>query len=124
MTPLLLFLHSADSYLAIGLMLVAALHGIRSHLRHPAYLSRSYQTLLIAGATVLALQVVLGVSLLVSGLRPSDILHIVIYGALSPLILPGAYMYTRGQGKGHPNLAFGLVCLFLAGFLIRGTFTG
>ena len=57
------------------------------------------------------------------GLRPGSVLHIAIYGALSPILLPGAYLYVRQQGGNHPNLAFGLVSLFLFAFLIRGTFT-
>lgn len=105
-------------------MLASAVYGFTSHRRHPSYISKGYRVLLIAGATVLALQVLLGLSLLANGLRPRTILHIIIYGAFSPLILPGAYFYTRGRGKSHSNLAFALVSLFLSAFLVRALFTG
>lgn len=124
MLSILLTLHRVDAFLGIGMMLVAAVAGFIAHRRDPVYVPPLYRWWLAAGAAVLGLQVLLGSALLASGLRPSDILHIAIYGALSPLVIPGAYLYTRGRGRGHPNLAFGLVSLFLFGFLIRGLFTG
>jgi hypothetical protein len=123
MTTLLLALHTADAYLAIALMGVAAVYGFAAHRQHPAYVSRGYKTVLVSGAALLAIQVLIGLTMLASGLRPADVLHIAIYGALSPLVLPGAYFYVRGRGRGHPNLAFALVSLFLFAFLIRALFT-
>ena len=70
------------------------------------------------------IQAIIGLTMLATGLRPSDILHIAIYGAISPLVIPATYLYTRGRGRNHPNLAFALVTLFLMGFLIRGSLTG
>lgn len=123
MTDLLLTLHRTDAYVSIGWMLLSALYGFTSHREHPSHLSRRYKIVLSIGAATLALQVVLGLLLLWSGLRPSSPLHVFIYGALPPLLLPGAYMYTRRQGRNHPNLAYGLVSLFLFALLIRGLFT-
>ncbi len=123
MTELLLTLHRADAYLSIAWMFVAGVYGMASHRSHREHVTPRYRAVLIAGAALLALQVVLGLPLLALGLRPASALHIFIYGALSPLLLPGAYLYIRRQGTGHPNLAFGLVSLFLAAFLIRGMFT-
>lgn len=123
MTTLLLTLHIADAYLAIALMGIAAFYGLAAHRRHPVSVSRGYRALLIGGAAVLALQAPIGLAMLASGLRPADVLHIAVYGALSPLVLPGAYFYVRGRGRGHPNLAFALVSLFLFAFLIRALFT-
>ncbi len=123
MTDLVLILHRADAYLSIGWMLMAGIYGLASHRSHRAYVSRQYKVVLVVGVTLLALQIVLGLPLLTLGLRPASSLHIFIYGALSPLLLPGTYLYIRQQGKDHPNLAFGLVSLFLFAFLIRGLFT-
>ncbi|MBI2172292.1 MAG: hypothetical protein HYU30_09830 [Chloroflexi bacterium] len=123
MTSLLLALHTADAYLAIALMGIAAVYGLAAHRRRPASVSPGYRAVLIAGAAVLALQVLIGLAMLASGLRSSTVLHIAIYGALSPLALPGAYFYVRGRGRGHPNLAFALASLFLFAFLIRALFT-
>ena len=124
MIELLLTLHRTDAYVSIGWMLIAGVYGLASHRNHRAFLSPRYRAVLIFGAILLVLQVVVGLSLLTSGLRPPSPLHIFIYGVLSPFLLPGTYMYTRQQGRDHPNLAFGLVSLFLFAFLIRGTFTG
>lgn len=123
MTELLLTLHRWDAYLSIVLMLVSGLYGLALHWRHYSFIPREYKVLLVAGATLLVLQVFFGLSLLASGLRPAPLLHMLIYGALSPLILPGTYAYIRQQGSKHPNLAFGLASLFLFAFLIRGVFT-
>ena len=113
MTELLLALHRTDAYLSIGWMLMAGVYGLASHQSHRAYVSPRYKVVLIVGATLRALQVALGLWLLALGLRSASALHIFVYGALAPLLLPGAYLYTRQQGKDHPNLAFGLVSLFL-----------
>ncbi len=123
MIQLLLTVHSWDAYISIAWMLLAAVYGLASHRRHPNYVPSRYKVILLVGAALLMLQVLLGLALLAWGLRPSSLLHIFIYGALSPLLLPGAYLYTRQQGRNHPNLAFGVVSLFLFAFLVRGTFT-
>ncbi len=124
MVELMLMAHRWEAYGTIAWMLLAAVYGLASHRKHLAHVPSRYKAILIIGAAMLILQALLGLPLLAWGLRPSSLLHIFIYGALSPLLLPGAYLYTRQQGKSHPNLAFGLVSLFLFAFLIRGTFTG
>ncbi|MBI4202162.1 MAG: hypothetical protein HY532_03485 [Chloroflexi bacterium] len=123
MTSLLLTLHQVDAYLAIVVTFAGGVYGLGAHRQHPHSLSQMYGWALIAGGSILSLQVFIGLALLASGLRPADNLHIFIYGALSPIILPGAYLYVRGRGRSHPNLAYGLVCLFLAAFLTRTLFT-
>ncbi len=105
-------------------MLGSAIYGFRSHRQNPVLVPLQYQAVLTAATILLLLQVVLGLSLLASGLRPASSLHIFIYGALPPLVLPATYLYARQQGKNHANLAFALASLFLFGFLIRATFTG
>jgi hypothetical protein len=124
MIQLLLTVHPWTAYITIAWMLLAAVYGLASHRRHTTYMPSRYKAILLVGAALLMLQVLLGLALLAWGLRPSSLLHIFIYGALSPVLLPGAYLYTRQKGRNHPNLAFGVVSLFLFAFLIRGTFTG
>ncbi len=123
MINLLLTAHRWDAYISIAWMLLSAVYGLALHRRHITYVPSRYKAILLIGAALLMLQVPLGLSVLTKGVRPSSLLHIFIYGALSPLLLPGTYMYTRQQGAGHRNLAFGLVSLFLFAFLIRGVFT-
>ena len=124
MIQLLLTVHPWVAYITIAWMLLAAVYGLASHRRHTTYMPSHYKAILLIGAALLMLQVLLGLALLAWGFRPSSLLHIFIYGALSPLLLPGTYLYTRQQGRNHPNLAFSVVSLFLFAFLIRGTFTG
>ena len=130
MITLLLIAHRWEAYATIAWMLASAAYGLALHRRSlsdtpPRYKAvLCYKAVLFVGEGLLVAQVLLGLSLLASGLHPASLLHIVIYGALSPLLLPGAYLYARQQGRKHPYLAFGLVSLFLFAFLIRGTFTG
>ncbi|MDO8751313.1 MAG: hypothetical protein Q7K03_09265, partial [Dehalococcoidia bacterium] len=99
------------------------IYGLALHQRHITYVPSRYKAILLIGVALLMLQVLLGLALLAWGLRPASSLHIFIYGALPPLLLPWTYLYTRQEGKRHPNLAFGVVSLFLFAFLIRGMFT-
>ncbi|MDO8749790.1 MAG: hypothetical protein Q7K03_01405 [Dehalococcoidia bacterium] len=124
MINILLMAHRWDAYISIAWMLLAAVYGLASHRRQPTNVPPRYKAILITGGSLLLLQVLLGLALLAWGLNPASSLHIFAYGALSPLVLPWAYMYTRQEGKRHPNLVFGVVSLFLFAFLIRGTFTG
>jgi hypothetical protein len=73
---------------------------------------------------MLALQVVLGLWLLLSGFRPATPLHAFLYGGLSILVLPSTYLYIRKYGHDRSNMAFAMISLFLAVFLIRAAGTG
>ncbi len=73
---------------------------------------------------MLALQAVPGFWFLLSGFRPATPLHIFLYGGLSFLVLPGTYLYIRKYGHDRPNMAFAMISLFLAVFLVRAAGTG
>lgn len=120
----LLAAHRTLAYVTIAWMVICAAYGVVSHRRNPTLLSPAYRAVLGAGATMLALQVVLGPWLLLSGFRPAAPLHIFLYGGLSILVLPGTYIYIRKYGHDRPNMAFAMVSLFLAVFLVRAAGTG
>lgn len=123
MAEILLILHHTNAYLSIICMLMAGIFGVTSHKRGQKQLSNNYKIILIAAEALIATQITFGISLLLSGFWPASSLHIFIYGALSPLLLPGAYIYYKQHPKKNPNLIFGIVSLFLCAFLIRATFT-
>ena len=116
--------HRTLAYVSIGWMVVCAVYGLVSHRRNPTLLSSAYRVVLGVGATMLALQVVLGLWVLLSGFRPASPLHIFLYGGLSSLVLPATYVYIRTYGHDRPNLAFAMITLFLAVFLVRAVGTG
>jgi hypothetical protein len=123
MEEIILILHRTNAYLSILCMLIAGIFGIASLQHGQKQLSSSYKIILIAAEALIAAQITFGISLLISGFWPTSSLHIFIYGALSPLLLPGAYIYYKQHRTKNPNLIFGVVSLFLCAFLIRATFT-
>lgn len=120
---LLLTLHRTNAYAAIAWMLVCAATGWVRHRRGSPTVGRPYGAALVAGAIQIALQSLTGLALFEAGLRPADVLHVLLYGTLAPLVLPSAWVYYLRRGRSRGNLIFGVVALFLAAFLLRATFT-
>jgi heme A synthase len=85
-------------------------------------LSPSYRGALVIGVGLGVLQALLGIGLLVTGLRPADNLHF-LYGATVILTLPLVMSYIVDKRVSRP-LAFGLASLFMAGLAIRAITTG
>ena len=85
-------------------------------------LDSNYRGALVIGVGLGVIQAVLGVALVVSGLRPADNLHF-LYGASVILTLPLVMSYVVDKKVSRP-LAFGLATLFMAGLAIRAITTG
>jgi heme A synthase len=85
-------------------------------------MSPGYRGALVIGVGLGVLQALLGVFLVVSGLRPADNLHF-LYGASVILTLPLVMSYIVDKKFSRP-LAFGLASLFMAGLAIRAITTG
>lgn len=116
-------LHSRNALLIIFSVLACGLWGVGNHWRGQP-MSRAYLLALAGVEMLMALQAFMGTEMAFSGLRPSSILHLLLYGPLSLLALPGAYVYTRRQKTQRLPLVFGLTCLLLFGLSIRASFTG
>lgn len=80
------------------------------------------------GAIVIAeilflFQIALGLYLWLSGVGElSSGVHI-LYGVVSVMVLPGIYLYTRGDDKRRALLIYTAGFLFLVGILIRAMMT-
>jgi heme A synthase len=85
-------------------------------------LSPGYRGALVIGVGLGVVQALLGVFLVLSGLRPADNLHF-LYGASVILTLPLVMSYVVDKKFSRP-LAFGLASLFMAGLAIRAITTG
>jgi heme A synthase len=87
-----------------------------------AGLSPSYTGALIIGVGLGVVQAIIGLTLVLGGLRPADNLHF-LYGASVILTLPLVMSYSVDKKVSRP-LAFGLASLFMAGLAIRAITTG
>jgi hypothetical protein len=83
----------------------------------------SYFGALVIGEILILVQGGLGAYLWLSGLRPDRTIHI-LYGVISVLAIPGAYLYTKGGEERRSTLIYAAVLAFLVGILFRATQTG
>ena len=91
--------------------------GLRKH-----EFNASYKGALIIGVALGVVQAIVGVTLVLSGLRPADGLHY-LYGASIVVTLPLVMSYIVDKKFPRP-LAYGLASLFMAGLAIRAITTG
>lgn len=117
----LVTVHASLGRAAIMFMLICGLWGLYNYWRRRG-VAGSYWGTLVIGEGLLALIGVLGVTLLVTVGRPRDLIHI-LYGALSVLSLPAAYVYSGGRDSPRESLVYGLVCLFVTGLTLRALTT-
>ena len=83
----------------------------------------SYRGALVIGEIVMLAQGVLGVIMLILGLRPADLLHL-LYGVLVAFSWPGVYIYTQArQGRAEAGI-YAIVSFFMFGLAIRAIMTG
>jgi heme A synthase len=87
-----------------------------------APLSSGFRGALIIGVALGIVQALVGVVLVVTGLRPIDNLHF-LYGASVILTVPLVASYIVDKKFSRP-LAYGLASLFMAGLAIRAITTG
>ena len=85
-------------------------------------LSPGYRGSLVIGVGLGVVQALIGMFLVLGGLRPADNLHF-LYGASVILTLPLVMSYIVDKKVSRP-LAFGLASLFMAGLAIRAITTG
>jgi heme A synthase len=85
-------------------------------------LSPGYRGALVIGVGLGVVQALVGILLVLNGLRPADNLHF-LYGASVILTLPLVLSYIVDKKVSRP-LAFGLASLFMAGLAIRAITTG
>jgi hypothetical protein len=83
----------------------------------------NYWGALVIGEVLLFLQSGLGTYLWLVGLRPGRGIHI-LYGIVSLLVIPGLYLFTKGDDKRAVMLIYGITLLFGVGLLLRAIMTG
>ncbi len=83
----------------------------------------SYWGALVIGEFLMLAQGVIGLVMVVTGLRPADLLHF-LYGFLVALTWPGTYVYTNARQARAEAGIYAIVSFFIFGLSIRALMTG
>lgn len=102
--------------------LIASLWGIMSFLRKRG-VDGNYWGILAIAEILAAAQALIGGILWLTGGRPGRSVHL-LYGVLTVVALPAYYSFTKGRDDRKAALAYGLLCLLLAGISFRAFTTG
>jgi len=115
-------IHARFANTALLYFLAVSLWGYFRFFRKQGISSAYWGALAIAELLVIA-EALLGGYLWINGLRPARGIH-VLYGALIPLLIPGAYLYTKGQGGQRDALIYGTAAIITVGLILRASYTG
>lgn len=114
-------IHGRLGFTALYYIAILAIWALWRFFRKEGVSNNYWGALAIAEILVL-LQGALGAYLWLSGLRPGRGVHI-LYGIVAALIIPGIYLYTRGDQDRRVMLMYGLGLLIMTGIIIRGVMT-
>ncbi|MDH5506024.1 MAG: hypothetical protein OEZ02_02250 [Anaerolineae bacterium] len=84
----------------------------------------NYWGALVIAEVLLVGQVLLGTYLWFSGLRPERGFMHILYGIVSLSMIPGAFIYTKGEDDRPEVLVYGTATIIAVGLLFRAVYTG
>jgi heme A synthase len=119
---LLADIHARLANTAILYFLIVSIWGWVRYFRKQDIDSTYWGMLAIAEILVLA-QALLGGYLWIAGLRPGRTLHL-LYGTIVLLMIPGAYIYTRGRDERPEVMIYSMVTIVAVGLIMRAMVTG
>lgn len=114
--------HTRLANTALFFTIIMALWGIWRYFRRQG-VDGSYWGALVIAEILYLVQAVIGVSLWLSGNRPGQIIHL-LYGLVSILVVPGVFVYTKGDEQRRAMLIYGISFLFMIGIILRALMTG
>ena len=82
----------------------------------------SYNGALVIAFGLYIVEGVVGVALVLYGLRPAQVLHF-LYGVAIIITLPGIFAFTRGKNGTRESMLYGLGMIFIWGLNERAAFT-
>ncbi|OQY93766.1 MAG: hypothetical protein B6D41_07390 [Chloroflexi bacterium UTCFX4] len=85
--------------------------------------SNNYRGALMIGELLVIGQALVGVTLVIVGYWPPDVLHF-LYGIVIALMWVMTYIYTKGAMTRREILIYALVSFFIMGLAVRGIMTG
>jgi hypothetical protein len=103
--------------------LILALWGLWRFFRKQG-MDSSYSGALVIGEVLFLIQAALGAYLWISGVGHLGRGIHILYGVVSLLVIPGVFLYTRGDEKRRVMLVYGAALLFLVGIIFRAMSTG
>lgn len=115
-------IHNRLADTALFYMLAVSLWAFYRFFRRQGVNPSFWGALAIAEILIVA-QLFIGIYLWTQGLRPPRSIH-VLYGALIPAMIPGAYFYTKGRMERPESLVYGTTTIITVGLLFRAIFTG
>jgi len=121
MQDLMIYIHNGLATTSLLYFLIISIWGYILFFRRKPIDSAYWGMLVIAEILIVAESLV-GGYLWVEGLRPSRGLHL-LYGALIPIMIPGAYLYTRGRGARAEALIYGTTTIITVGLILRAVYT-
>lgn len=122
MLELLTFIHERLAITSLYFFLIISVWGYYRFFRKQG-LDSAYWGVLVIGEILIIAQGVLGGWLYIEGLRPArDVLHI-LYGVIIPIMIPGAYLYTRGRGERAEILVYSTAAIIACGLILRAIYT-
>ncbi|HSQ26441.1 MAG TPA: hypothetical protein VLM80_04895 [Anaerolineales bacterium] len=114
--------HGRLANTALLYAIILGVWGLWRFIRKQSMDSNYWGALVIAEVLILV-QIALGLYLWLSGVGElSSGVH-VLYGVVSVMVLPGIYLYTRGDDKRRVLIIYSAGFLFLVGILIRAMVT-
>ncbi len=116
------FLHGYGARVLVIFAVLLGLWGSYHYFRNQR-VSGGFRATYLIMAGLTAVQGLLGLSTLILGARPHELLHIV-YGAFAVLFLPGAYLYSHGGSDRRETLVLAGAAWIVAIAYFRGIATG
>ena len=119
----LIDIHARLANTALYYMVLMALWGLWRYVRKQG-VDGSFWGALVIAEVLLLVQAALGAFLWLSGTGQlaGRSIHI-LYGVVSILVIPGIFLYTRGEEQRRAMLVYALSFLFLVGIVLRAIMT-
>jgi hypothetical protein len=121
MGDLIVDLHKGLGNTSLYYFLIISVWGYVRFFRGKGIDSTYWGMLAIAEMLILA-ECLLGGYLWLAGYRPARNLH-ALYGLVIPLMIPGAYLYTKGRTAKVEILIYGTATIITVGLIIRAIYT-
>ncbi len=121
METLLTEAHRTLSTMTIIYSVIVGVWGLANALRRMPP-DGNYNGALALGVGLFVLEGLIGVALVLLGLRPARLIHF-LYGVTIMVTIPGIFAFTRGRNTSRESLLYGIGMLFIAGLAERATDT-
>jgi hypothetical protein len=121
MADFIVHLHEGLGTTSLYYFLILTVWGYVRFFRNKGIDSTYWGMLAIAEILILA-ECLIGGYLWVGGYRPQRSIH-VLYGLIIPLMIPGAYLYTKGRGAKAEILIYSTAAIITVGLIIRAIYT-